>query len=59
MKCAPALVVVLLVAASLCGCARQTSVNGQQRLVSPSLADPVGSSGLSRDSKGYMAADPP
>lgn len=58
MKRVPVLVVVLLVAASLSGCARQTSVKGQQRLADPSLASP-GSSGLSTDGKRYLAADPP
>ncbi|MBA3700935.1 MAG: hypothetical protein H0W78_18960 [Planctomycetes bacterium] len=59
MKRLPWFAVVLLVAASLSGCARQASTQGQQRLATPSLADPQGPSGLSSDSKRYLAADPP
>jgi hypothetical protein len=41
------------------GCARQASSQGQKRLAEPSMAEPVGSPGLSRDSKAYIANDPP
>jgi len=58
MKRMPFIAVVLLVAVSLSGCARQASTQGEQRLMTPSLADPVGPSGLSTDSKRYIAADP-
>jgi hypothetical protein len=54
-----ALLVVSFLSTGLAGCARQASSHGQPRLAEPSLADPVGSSGLPRDSKAYMANDPP
>jgi hypothetical protein len=59
MKRLPLFALVLLVAASFSGCARQASGDGEQRLATPSLADPAGSSGLPVESKGYLAADPP
>ncbi len=48
---------VILLASS--GCARTASSASQQRLPTPSMADATGPAGLSHDSKGYMAADPP
>jgi hypothetical protein len=59
MKRLPFVAVVLLIAASLGGCARQASTQGEQRLATPSLGDAVGPSGLSVDSPRYLAADPP
>jgi hypothetical protein len=41
------------------GCARSTSVNGQARAADPGMADSLGPTGMSRDSKSYMANDPP
>jgi hypothetical protein len=41
------------------GCARATSSNAQARGATPGMADAQGPSGLSRESKGYLASDPP
>lgn len=53
------LVLVSVLSSGIAGCARQASNQGMKRLAEPSLTDPVGSSGLSRESKSYIAADPP
>lgn len=58
MKRLPILAVLLLMVVAS-GCARQASTKGQQRLTNPSMADQVGPTGMSRDSKSYLAADPP
>ena len=60
MKRAHVLALIMLVSllsAGVSGCARQASNQGMKRLAEPNLTDP-GSSGLSRDSKAYMANDP-
>lgn len=53
------LVLLSALSTGIAGCARQASTYGQPRLAEPSLAEPVGSSGLPRDNKSYLAADPP
>ena len=60
MKRTTVLSLALLIGAmSLCsGCTRLASAGSQQRAADPSMADSLGS-GMSRDSKSYMANDPP
>lgn len=53
------IVLVSALSAMSSGCARQASNQGMKRLAEPTLTDPVGSSGLSHESKSYIAADPP
>jgi len=66
MKRTTALSLALLISAlALCsGCigpnaTRLPSSKSQARATNPSMADPLGPTGLSRDSKYYMANDPP
>jgi hypothetical protein len=60
MKRAPTLKMILLmtVLTMLGGCMETGAIGGQQRGTSPGMVDP-GPSGLSRDSKAYMANEAP
>ena len=60
MKRAPTLKMILLmtVLTVLGGCMETGAISGQQRGTNPGMVDP-GPSGLSRDSKAYMANEAP
>ena len=60
MKRAPVLKMMLLmtVLTMLGGCMETGAISGQPRGTNPGMVDP-GPSGLSRDSKAYMANDAP
>jgi hypothetical protein len=61
MKRTTVLSLVLLIGAMTVnsGCARLASASSQQRATDPSMADAVGPTGMSHDSKRYLANDPP
>ncbi|HEX3132884.1 MAG TPA: hypothetical protein VHX44_04790 [Planctomycetota bacterium] len=51
---------LLLGAMALCsGCVQLASSASQQRTATSSMADSLGPTGMSHDSKRYMANDPP
>jgi hypothetical protein len=52
------LILLLLATIVIGGCARSPSTYSTPRTTSPGMADAVGPSGLSQDSKRYMAFDP-
>lgn len=53
------LVLLFAVMTVASGCARTASTKGQPRVADPGMSSAMGPTGMSRDSKRYMANDPP
>jgi hypothetical protein len=53
------LVLLFAVMTMASGCARDASTEGQPRVADPGMSSAVGPTGMSRDSKRYIANDPP